>query len=294
MTPPPWKGIGLDAMTDVSAGVPNQVTDMHSPEPVVTYSNRSQVAYITINRPERRNALSIEVIAALRAAVEHARVDPTTRVVVVSGAGGRCFCAGGDLSEMGKRTDDPIEAHDGRGALGRLFQDLWALGKPTVARVQGYALAGGFGLALACDFVLASHDAVFGTPEVKRGLFPYMISVPMLHWLSPKHALRLMLTGEQVHAARGLDLGFVTEVAPEGGLDELVDYYVEILLQASPEAVRLGRSAFYGTVDAGVRTRLDYLQSQLTVTLGTSDAEEGVRAFFEKRDPSWFPRSSPA
>ena len=138
---------------------------------------RDGVGTITIDRPERRNAMSFSIMRGLREAVAAARADDAVRVVVLTGAGDRAFCSGADLGGIG---DDDDTAHDARRLLADLFRDLWSLGKPTIARVRGLALAGGLGIALACDIVVASEDAGFAAPEVSVGLWPYMITVPML------------------------------------------------------------------------------------------------------------------
>jgi enoyl-CoA hydratase/carnithine racemase len=154
------------------------------PYEALLYQVKDGVATITINRPERRNALSWTVMSELRTAFEAAKADAGVRVVVLTGAGDKAFCAGADLTGM--RADAGwAEVHDGRGELARLFRAMWELGKPVVARVRGYALAGGFGVCLACDFVVAADDAQFGTPEINVGLWPYMITVPLMRSLSP-------------------------------------------------------------------------------------------------------------
>ena len=154
----------------------------------VRYHRDGPVATLVIDRPERRNAMSFSVMQSLRAGVARARDDDAVRVLVLTGAGDRVFCAGADLAADGGIASDGAEAHDRRGLLADLFRDLWALGKPTIARVRGFALAGGFGLACACDLVVAAEDAVFGTPEVRIGLWPYMITVPLLRSMPAKTA----------------------------------------------------------------------------------------------------------
>ncbi len=148
------------------------------------------VLTLTINRPERRNAMTWDVIAGLRRELALAKSDPAIRVVVVTGSGDQAFCAGADLSGMvpkdpGGASDDYLDHHVARGWLAELFEEMWALGKPTIARVQGWAMAGGFGLALACDLVIASEDAKFGAPELNVGLWPYMVTVSMLRSMPP-------------------------------------------------------------------------------------------------------------
>src|SRR6476619_7777230 len=154
----------------------------------VLYEVDDGVARATIKRPDRRNAMSYGVMQGLRDSVAAAKADEDVRVLVLTGAGDRAFCAGADLGGIAENAG-AAAAHDGPGLLADLFREMWALGKPTIARVRGFALAGGFGLALACDVVIASDDAQFGTPEVNVGLWPYMITVPMLRSMPPKTVL---------------------------------------------------------------------------------------------------------
>jgi enoyl-CoA hydratase len=244
------------------------------------------VATVTINRPEQRNALSPSVVGGLRSAVAAARDDPEVRVLVLTGAGDRAFCAGADLTTVGGGTGY-LEAHDARGDIAELFDELWSLGKPTIARVRGYALAGGFGLALACDLVVAASDAVFGTPEINVGLWPFMITVPLLRSMPAKKALELMLTGRRVAAEEAEAIGFVTRVVPVDALDVAVGELAASLASKSPAVMRLGRTAFYRVVDQAASDALPYLHSQLTIVTGTDDAREGLAAFNEKREPRW-------
>lgn len=254
--------------------------------PELLYGVAGAVGTLTLNRPERHNALSWSLVAALREGVAQAKADPAVRVVVITGAGERAFCAGADLT--GLRGDGGVVAtHDARGELARLFLDLYELGKPTIAKVRGYALAGGFGLALACDFVVAANDATFGTPEVDVGLWPYMITVPLVRSMPPKKALELMLTGRRVGAEEAERMGFVTAVVPPDELDAAVDALAAQLAAKPPAAVRLGRDAFYAVLDMGARDALAVLHPMLTVTAMSDDAAEGIAAFAEKRAPRW-------
>lgn len=252
----------------------------------VRYEVAGSVARATIDRPERRNAMSFDVMQGLRDAVATAKADDAVRVLVLTGAGEKAFCAGADLGGGGI-ADGASAAHDGRGMLADLFRDLWGLGKPTVARVRGYALAGGFGLALACDFVVASDDARFGTPEVNVGLWPYMITVPLLRSMPPKRVLELMMTGRRVDAAEAERIGFVTRVVPVDELDAAVDDLAATLAAKSPLILRWGRDSFYHVLDMDPDDALAYLQAMLTVTSASEDTAEGVAAFAEKREPKW-------
>jgi enoyl-CoA hydratase/carnithine racemase len=252
----------------------------------VLYAVGDGVARVTINRPDRRNAMSYEVMQGLRDAMASARDDAAVRVVVLTGAGDRAFCAGADLSGIAENSG-AAAAHEGRGLLADLFRDMWSLGKPIVARVRGYALAGGFGLACACDLIVAADDAVFGTPEINVGLWPYMITVPLLRSMAPKTALDLMMTGRRVDAHEGTRLGFVQRVAAVDDLDATVDALAAELATKSPLIMQWGRDSFYRVLEMDADAALSYLQGMLTVTTLTDDAAEGVAAFAEKRAPQW-------
>jgi enoyl-CoA hydratase len=253
---------------------------------LVKTDRRGRVTTITINRAQKRNALSNDVIAALRAAVAQVRVDSDARVLVLRGAGNRAFCAGGDLSEM-MAPKDHLIAHHGRGELAALFQDLWSLGKPTIARVAGHALAGGMGLAMACDFVLAADNAQFGVPEINVGLWGFMVTVPLMRSMAPKLALDLMLTGRILTADEALRAGMVRSVSPLTDLDAVVKGLADELAAKPPEAVRIGRQSYYAALDLPSGAALAMLHPLLTVLLGSSEAAEGLAAFAEGREPSW-------
>lgn len=261
---------------------------------------RSGVARLTINRPERRNAMTWEVVRALGQAMEAAHDDPDVHVVVLTGAGDKAFCSGADLGSMGSGTPTGSKApgpssapptflgqHEARGEVARLFELMWGLGKPTIARVQGWAMAGGFGLALACDMVVCSERASFAAPEVNVGLWPFMITVPLVRSMPPKKALELMLTGRVVGAAEADRIGFVTKVVPHEQLDLAVDELAATLVSKAPASVKLGRDSFYSVWDMASGDALAHLHAMLTLTNLTEDAEEGISAFLEKRPPTW-------
>jgi enoyl-CoA hydratase/carnithine racemase len=250
------------------------------------YEVEGPVARLTIDRESRRNALSWALVAELRRALAAAKADPAVRVVVLTGAGERAFCAGADLTGMSDGASF-AELHEGRGGLADLFRDLYALGKPTIARVRGYALAGGFGLALACDLVVAADDAEFGTPEIDLGLWPHMITVPLLRSMPPKRVLELMLTGRRLDAEAADRLGFLTAVVPVAELDATVDALAATLAAKPPDTVRQGRDSFYAVWDRSVEDSLRLLHPLLTITASSGDAAEGIAAFTEKRPPRW-------
>jgi len=250
------------------------------------------VLTLTINRPERRNAMTWDVIAGLRRELARAKVDPVVRVVVLTGSGDQAFCAGADLSgmvpnEAGSSSDEYFDHHLARGWLAELFEEMWQLGKPIIARVQGWAMAGGFGLALACDMVIASASARFGAPELNVGLWPYMVTVPMLRSMPPKKALELMLTSRVVGAEEADRIGFVTRVVPDDQLDIAVAELAAVVASKPPGVTKVGRDSFYAVIDSAASEALPYLHAMLTVTSQTAEAREGITAFAEKRPPSW-------
>jgi len=257
-----------------------------SDESEVLYEVADGIARLTINRPERRNALSWSVVGDLRRRVAECRDDPAAHVLVLTGAGDKAFCAGADLGGMAAGAGY-LDLHDARGDLAMLFRELWTLGKPTIARVRGYALAGGLGLALACDLVVASDDSQFGTPEINVGLWPYMITVPLVRSMPPKRALELMMTGRRIDAAEADRIGFLTRVVPAADLDSTVDELAASLASKSPAIMRMGRDSFYAVWDQAADEALTYLHPLLTITTGTEDSAEGITAFIEKRAPEW-------
>jgi len=242
-------------------------------------------ATITIDDPERRNPLSNAAMSQIADMVDSAARDSTVRVIVITGAGNQAFSAGGDLS--GGFVESPIADHDLRGSLGRLLRSLRSCGKPTVARVNGHALAGGFGLAAACDIVVAVKDATFGTPEIKVGLWPMMITAVLQRVMPRKAALELMMTGRRITAEEAQRLGVVSRVVRRSELDEAVDLVVSGLAAASPAVLRLGRDAFYAVEDLDFDSAVSQLHIGLTSVAATEDAAEGVAAFLQKRRPEW-------
>jgi enoyl-CoA hydratase/carnithine racemase len=256
-------------------------------EPALLYEVRDRVATLTLNRPESRNALSAEVMAGLAAGLERADRDPEAHVVVLTGAGDKAFCAGGDLGGRGLEPRAFVERHFERRAFADLFRQLNRLAKPTLARVRGHCLAGGFGLALGCDLVVASEDSWFGTPEVKRGLFPMIIMATIFRNVGRKKGMELILTGERISAREAERLGLINHAVPAAELDAKVAELATRIASLSPAVLRLGREAFYTMADLDFERALDHLQTMLTLNLATDDALEGVRAFLEKREPVW-------
>jgi methylglutaconyl-CoA hydratase len=246
------------------------------------------VIWLTLDRPEIHNAFDDRLIAELTAELERLGADAAVRVLVITGAG-RSFSAGADLNWM-RRTATYGEAEnlaDAR-ALAKLMQTLNELPKPTVARVNGAALGGGTGLVACCDIVVASEQATFGTTEVRLGLIPSVIGPYVLAAIGPRHARRLMLTGERISAAEALRLGLVHEMVAPEQLDGAVERIVGELQKGGPDAIaaakQLVRDLSGRPVDAAL---IDRTAQRIAGLRATSEAREGVGAFLEKRPPRW-------
>ncbi len=247
------------------------------------YARRDAVATITINHPDNRNALSTETVGELREALNQAKGDSQVRVIVITGAG-RVFCAGADLNSF--RTEQPeLDRYFQRRNLADLFLEMTELGKPTVARVNGHALAGGFGLVAACDLAIAASDAQFGMPEVNVGVFPMMIMAIVFRNLPRKAAMELMLTGKRIDAVEATRLGLINRHVPAERLDGEVGDLAAELAKKSPIGMKLGLEAFYKMQDMSFPSAIAYLQDQLALLGLSEDLKEGVTAFFEKREP---------
>jgi enoyl-CoA hydratase len=244
------------------------------------------VLTLTIDREERRNALSAEVLSGLLDGVRSRALADDVRVVVLASAGEKAFCAGADLGSFDAEAT-PLDLHERRGGLRSLVLAMRECPRPVVARVQGLALAGGLGLALACDIVIASDAAAFGTPEIDVGLWPFMIGALVARHVSPKRALDLMLTARRIDAATALDWGLVSRVVPAAGLDAAVAEVAAGLAAKSPLVLRMGKAAWYETEDLALGPALAALQAQLSLLTQSKDAVEGIMAFHQKRPPEW-------
>jgi enoyl-CoA hydratase len=247
------------------------------------YARRDAVATVTINRPDARNALSHEVVVELRAALQEAKLEAAVRAIVITGAG-QIFCAGADLNSF-RREQPELDRYFQRRQLAELFVDMTELGKPTVARVNGHALAAGMGLVAACDLAVASDGAQFGLPEVNVGVFPMMVMAIVFRNLPRKAAMELMLTGKRIDAVEALRLGLINRHVPAERLDAEVDALTQELARKSPIGMKLGLEAFSKMQDMSFPAAMAYLQDQLALLSLSSDLKEGVTAFFEKREP---------
>jgi enoyl-CoA hydratase/carnithine racemase len=254
----------------------------------IVYEVSSGVATVVINRPEARNALTPSALDALRAALERAGEDPGVGCVVLTGAGERAFCSGADMGS-GERGvfEDPksYKAYETRGGFPRLFEAMHRCPRPILGKVRGHCLAGGFGVALACDLLIAGESARFGTPEVRRGLFPMVIFAEIVKNLPLKRAFELCLLGEPVSAREALEFGFLNRVVPDAELDATVAEWSGRLASLSPAVLGLGKRAAWTAADMTHAQALEFLRSQLSINLLTEDSAEGLRAFREKRSP---------
>jgi enoyl-CoA hydratase/carnithine racemase len=252
----------------------------------LTYEASDGVATLTLNRPKQRNALSPQLLAELVDGLRSARDDGEVRAVVLTGAGEKAFCAGADLG--GLAADAPlVEKHYGSDLFLELLRLLPRLGKPSLCAANGHALAGGLGLALACDLVIAREGATFGTPEINIGAFPYMIMALIYRNVPRKKVNEMLLLGEPMSAAEAAEIGLVNKVVAADEFDEAVRDWSTKLASKSDVLMRLGHDAMHRQRDMSEDDALDYLRSQLSLAFATEDLREGVKAFFEKRDPEW-------
>jgi enoyl-CoA hydratase len=244
------------------------------------------VATATLNRPDQRNPLSATMIRDLRAALDWCKHDASVAVVVLTGAGDRAFCAGADLSGFGGEQST-LELHHGRHALAELFLEMDELGKPIIGRINGHALAGGFGLACACDLLVAVETASFGTPEINVGVWPMMIQAVLGRKLPRNVVLEMIMLGDRWTAVQLHQYGLVNRVVPQQQLDEATGEMASALAEKSTANMRLGRDSFYRQQDMDYKAALEYLHSQVTLVTLTEDSAEGRQAFFEKRKPKF-------
>jgi enoyl-CoA hydratase len=249
---------------------------------------RGAARWLVLDRPAQRNALSTELIAALRGALVRADADTQARVICVTGSGEQAFCSGMDLASSAAAADARrIEAHEARRAYAALLAEFARLGKPVVAVVNGSVLGGGMGLLASCDLAVAVDDAKFGTPEVDVGLFPYIALAPLARCIGRRAALELALTARRIDAAEALALRLVTRVVPRPRLADAAGELLDLLAHKSAASLRLGRRAFYATQDLPYEAQLEALCAQLSINAQLEDAAEGIAAFLEKRPPEF-------
>jgi enoyl-CoA hydratase len=244
------------------------------------------VATITLNEPDTRNALSAEILGGLSDSLRSARDDERVRCVVLASSHERVFSSGANLG--GFAGDVPlVYKHFGSELFVDLFKLIGSLGKPTICAARGHVLAGALGIAIACDLIVASEEATFGTPEINVGAFPFMIMALIYRNVPRKKVNEMLLLGERLSAQEALAAGIVNRVLPAGEFDAFVADWADKLASKSPLVMRLGKEAMRRQMDMPLEDALDYLRAQLSLTLSTEDIVEGVTAFFEKREPQW-------
>jgi enoyl-CoA hydratase len=244
------------------------------------------VATIALDQPETRNALSDELLGELLDALHTVRNDHDARCLVLTSTHDRVFSSGGNLT--GFSADVPLVGkHFANERFPAVFRALGELGKPSICGANGHVLAGALGLALACDLIVASDAARFGTPEINVGLFPFMIMALIYRNVGAKKTAELMLLGEQISAEEAERIGIVNRVVPAAEFDDAVTAWAEKLASKSPVIMRLGKDAMFRQMDMALADALEYLHAQLTIAGSTEDIVEGVTAFFEKREPRW-------
>ena len=254
-------------------------------EPVLLRRDAEGVAWLTLNRPAARNALSLGLMTALETALAAIAEDAAVKVVVIAGAG-PAFCAGHDLREM--RAEPKREAY---AALftqcSRLMTAIVRLPKPVIARVHGVATAAGCQLVASCDLALAAESARFATPGVNIGLFCSTPMVALSRAVPRKMAMEMLLTGELISAARAREIGLVNRVVPEAALDAETTALAAQIAAKSPLTLAIGKEAFYRQVEMELDAAYAYAAETMTRNMLARDAEAGIDAFLGKRQPVW-------
>jgi enoyl-CoA hydratase/carnithine racemase len=253
----------------------------------VLYEVADGIATVTLNDPEKRNMLSGAMLSEVVAAMEMARDSEAVRAVVLTGAGDKVFCAGADLGGFSAGDLALIEKHYGSDLFLEFFRLMPRLGKPSLCAANGHVLAGGLGLALSCDLVIAKEGATFGTPEINVGAFPYMIMALIYRNVPRKKVNEMMLLGDRMSAEEAVTFGLANKVVPADDFDAAVADWAGRLASKSPLLMKLGHDAMYRQQDMAIDDGLEFLRSQLSLTFTTDDLREGVMAFFEKREPKW-------
>ncbi len=246
------------------------------------------VVTVTLNRPEKRNAIGPEMTNEIRWALTEAANDARVRVVVLTGAG-KSFCAGGDFAQMTSGADEGgLPPHpDGGGDYAALLQAMMASGKPIVAKVNGHAMGGGLGLVAASTFAITATTAQLGTPEVEVGLFPMMIMAVLARYVPRRRLVQMMLLGERLESHEAAELGLVNSATPPEELDAAVDALCDKLRTKAPLALKHGLEALAAQDTLALSEALPILRDRLFALLGTEDAREGLMAFMQKRPPVW-------
>jgi enoyl-CoA hydratase/carnithine racemase len=251
----------------------------------VRSSLASGVLSLTIHRPEQRNALDQEVLKGLREAIQQAAGNRGVRVIALTGAGDKVFCAGADLKSSS--SEDEAAGAFSRSDYRELLSEILSCPKPTVALARGHVLAGGMGILLACDLALACDDIHFSTPEINVGMFPMMVLALLYRHVGRKKATEMLFLGERVPAETALKLGLVNHIYPRAQFDAKANEFVGKLAEKSGCILSLGKKAIGYVEDPELLKDLEYLESALAQVMSTADGKEGMRAFLEKRNPVW-------
>jgi len=248
--------------------------------------NNGHVATITLNRPEKRNAISTQMIAELQTALD--AVERThTRVVILTGAG-KAFCAGMDLELLQTiAKQSPSENQEDSRRMAKMFRKIWSYSRPLIAAVNGHALAGGCGIATLCDFTLAVPEAKFGYTEVKIGFLPAIVSVFLARQIGEKRTRDLLLTGRLIEAAEAKEMGLVNEVVPAEHLMKRAHELAEAILAASPSSITRAKHLLVSAAAAEIDHDLERAVLENARVRCTPDFQEGLAAFLEKRKPIW-------
>ncbi|CAN7597747.1 enoyl-CoA hydratase-related protein [Rhizobium sp. LjRoot254] len=254
--------------------------------PVRTERNGA-VLSIIIDREERRNALNESVASAIISALDDAEANREIRAVVLTGAGEKAFCAGGDLQPAADGTPFTIDPANPRHYVAGLLTRMERCSLPIIGRINGHALAGGFGLLCACDLVVAREDALLGVSEVKVGLFPMMILPFLLRNLPNRLLMELCLTGEPITGAEAKAAGIINYAVPGAELDAKTNWLLDRVTGKSPTGIRLGKQGLRNVREMSMAHALEYAQFMLVNMARTADAKEGFAAFNEKRAPNW-------
>ena len=251
----------------------------------ILYEVKENAGKITLNQPDKRNPLSRQTLKEIIEALDRSRNDTEVRVIVITGAVDKAFCAGADINEF--RGNTVLENREQYGLYAKLCLTFPSLGKPSIAAVNGLALAGGCGLAIYPDITIASENARFGVPEINVGIWSMMVSASLLRTVGRKKALELMCTGEMIDAYEAQRIGLVNKVVPADKLESTTMDMAEKFKHKSPAIMKLGLDAFYTMADMDFPKAVMYLREMVALLLNTEDSQEGVTAFLEKRKPKW-------
>ena len=250
----------------------------------VLIDKRGAALWITINRPEKRNAINNDVVAGIAAGYDMAHADDEVRAIVLTGAGDKAFCAGGDLNPGAAFVFDFSQP---TGAYADLLRRSQTATKPAIARINGVCMAGGMGLLCMADMAVAADHAIFGLPEVKVGIFPMQV-LSLLQNIVPARLVReWCLTGEPFDAQTAREAGLVNHLAPAAELDAKTEWLVSRLVDKSPSAIRRGKYALSAIADMSFAQAIAFTESQIALSALTEDAKEGLASFVGKRKPNW-------